>query len=139
VLTLGGQAIFLKLVKADVSEANSDTLFQVFLQTAPLTLGVMLVGIAMLREWFDDGMLVFIVATMFASLHLGSWLGGLGTLPSMGEGWLTLLFGGIAFYWKVYGPSLFVSSIVLGAFLAWVVNKLWPGPAAAKLFKANAK
>lgn len=132
-LTLGGQAVFLKLVKGDVSEASADTLLQVFLQTTPLTLAVMLVGVAVVRDWVDGFLQTILLSAvaLLVSLHLGSWLGGLGQPPAMENSVLGVVFGATVFYWKIYGASLFISSLVLGAFLAWVANKLWPQPKSA--------
>ncbi|MEO8505506.1 MAG: hypothetical protein ABI609_16545 [Acidobacteriota bacterium] len=136
-LTLGGQAVFLRLVKSDVSEASADTLFQVFVQTAPLTIAVAIVGLAIIRKWVDGFLKVVLLSAwvLFASLQLGSRLGRMGKLPTLGNGVLSVVFGATAFYWKIYGPSLFVSALVLGGFLAWVVNKVWPESKAAKLVR----
>ncbi len=128
VLTLGAQAAFLKLVSGVDSGEVASTLQNVFLQTAPFTIAVTIIGLTVMWKWIE-GFLQLIAVTgvvLFVSLVLGSYLGGLGKLPEVGGNPGMMLVSALKFYWGHYGPSLFVSSLILGIFLTWVMTKLWP-------------
>ena len=122
-LTLGVQAAFLNFVGGPGGEGGGAPLAQVFVQTAPLTIAVMIIAFAAMRDWFDSfGIWAFFSGvTLLISTWLGAWLGGLSRLPEGGN-----IFSLIAFYLGYYGPAHFLSSLILGVFLAWVVAKFWP-------------
>ena len=127
VLMLGVQAAFLKLVGGGEAR-GAETLSQVFLQATPLTIAVMMIVLAGMQTWFKDfgSFWMFVVVTSMLSLVLGCWWGGLGKLPNLEGGSWLLPFRALAFYWSRYGPSLFLSAVTLGTYLAWATNRLWP-------------
>jgi hypothetical protein len=126
-LTLGAQAAFVNFVGGPGGDGGAGTLAQVFVRTAPLTIAVMIIALAAMKEWFESfGIWVFFSGViLLVSTWLGAWLGGLSRLPSGGN-----IFSLIAFYLGYYGPAHFLSSLILGVFLAWVVTKFWPRKAA---------
>ena len=128
VLTLGAQAAFLKLVSGVASGEVASTLQNVFLQTAPFTIAVTIIGLTVVWNWIDGFLQLIAVSgvVLFLSLVLGSYLGGLGKLPEVGGNPVMMLVSALKFYWGHYGASLFVSSLILGIFLTWVISKLWP-------------
>jgi hypothetical protein len=46
-------------------------------------------------------------------------------MPSIQGNMISVFFKSLAFYWRHYGPSLFVSSLILGVFLATVLSRQW--------------
>jgi hypothetical protein len=128
VLTLGGQATFLTVTRAgSVDEAGAASVMRVFLQTAPLTVALTLITLAIIRKWWDEAssLLFFAGVMLLASLFLGSWFGGLGNVSSVQGNLGTVLFRSMAFYWRHYGARLFVSSLILGPFLAFNLSRQW--------------
>ena len=142
VLSLGAQTTFLKFVSAEsLNELGATTLLKVFLQTAPLTIAVMLIALAAIQEWWKEmaPLLFFAAAMLFLSVFLGSWFGGLGQMPSIQGNLGAVFFNSLAFYWRHYGPSLFLSSLILGVFLAWFMTKEGPQAIARIRRAAGAK
>ena len=128
ILGLGLQTVLMKLVKGH-GVAGED-LLPIFLQTAPLTIAVTLIVLSSLWKWVD-GPLQFIgigALILLASMYLGSYFGGPKELPKIDGHPVFSLPTIISFYWRVYGPGLFASAIILGSFLGWAANKLWPLP-----------
>lgn len=130
ILTLGAQGTFHKIVSAEnMTEIGDATLLKVFLQTAPLTIAVILITLAIMRKWWAEtaSTLFFAAVVLFLSVMFGSWFGGLGRLPAMQGNLGTVFFRALGVYWRAYGPGLFVSSLILGVFLAWTLENDWPG------------
>ncbi len=128
-LSLGAQTTFLKFVGAEsLNELGATTLLKVFLQTAPLTIAVTLIALAVIQKWWEETapLLFFAAAMLFLSVFLGSLLGGLGQMPSIQGNLGAVFFKSLAYYWRHYGPSLFLSSLILGVFLAWFMTKEGP-------------
>ncbi len=118
-----------KLVSTErMEDIGAATFIEVFLQTAPLTIGVMLIAMAVIRKWWTETgpLLFFSAAVLFASVFIGSWLGGLAGDASIQGNLGMVFFRTLRFYWRHYGPGLFLSSLILGVFLAWALSKEWP-------------
>lgn len=128
VLGLGLQTVLMKLVKGQ--GVGGEDLLPIFLQTAPLTMAVTLIVLSVLWKWVDGPVKFLVVAAMilFASLFLSLFLGDPKDLPKVKGHPVFSLHIMLAYYWRSYGPSLFASAVLLGSFLAWAANKLWPGP-----------
>jgi zinc ribbon protein len=127
-LTTGAGAAAVKLVTAGRGEALSDdTLVRLYMQTTPLTIAVTLIALSVIRKWWDDGAstLFFAAVVLLASVYLGSWFGNLGSLPSIQGSMITSSFRVLAFYWRHYGVSFFLASLLLGIFLAKVLSQQW--------------
>jgi hypothetical protein len=148
---LGLQAVILKALNPGSLDAEGAlSMFQVFAFTAPLTLAIIIVASVLLGPIryginYDAGVLyqslalaalVFFGTAWFCN-HLGIGAPGVtnkdmehdlgqlhGTLPVMSLQFIYLL---LARYTIAYGFPGFLSSIVLGAFLAWAFGaKLLP-------------
>lgn len=135
-LGLGAQGAFHKVVSAEnLREIGDATLLRVFLQTAPLTIAVILITLAIMRKWWAEAAstLFFAAVVLFLSVMAGSWFGGLGHLPAMQGNLGTVFFRALGVYWRAYGPSLFFSSLMLGVFLAWTLQNDWPGELVQRL------
>jgi hypothetical protein len=101
--------------------------------TAPLTVASAIVGIAVLRNWFTSllplsgfAAVMLIVATALSyNLGIGTSFDPFKTMPS---GPLHhILIRMLGRYYELYSPWAFISSLVVGGFLAWVwVKKLSP-------------
>ena len=126
VLGLGLQTVLMKLVKGQ--GIGSEDLLPIFLQTAPLSIAVTLIVLSMLWKWVEGpGQLLVVSAIiLFASLILSSFLSSPKDLPKIEGHPVFSLHIILSYYWRVYGPSLFASAVILGSFLAWAANKLWP-------------
>ena len=104
-------------------------LLRVFLQTAPLTVAVAIIALAHIRKWFDDfaQLLFFSAVALPASVLFASVVGNLGSLPSFASiNPVTFPTKALALYWRHYGASLLLSSLILGVFLAWAITKRLP-------------
>ncbi len=126
VLGLGLQTVLLKLVKGQ--GVGGEELLPIFLQTAPLTIAVTLIVISVLWKWVDGPALFLVVSAMilFVSLLVSHFLGSTKDLPKVEGHPVFSLHTMLLFYWSLYGPTLFASAVILGSFLAWAANKLWP-------------
>ena len=126
ILGLGLQTVLLKLVKGQ--GVGGEELLPVFLQTAPLTIAVTLIVLSVLWKWVDGPFkfVVFSAMILFGSLILSSFLGNPKDIPNITGHPVFSLHKMVLYYWNIYGPSLFASALILGSFLAWAANKLWP-------------
>lgn len=131
ILVLGLQATVLKMIGVANAgpQAGEVTLTTVFLQTAPFTIAVTLIIIVLIKDkstrQFSEVIGISCVI-LLGSVWLNSWLTGKGSLGSVLGNPFAIIFKTLSLYWLLYGASLFFSSIILGAFLAWTVTKLWP-------------
>ncbi len=121
-------------------------IWQVIVLTGPLTAAVALIGTGIIRGWVSGvpGFILLLLGTVVATTLLGNFLqwGGaikidpedlLGILAlivtsplnPIGNG-LRLLMALLTFlekYFQLYGAERFLSSLVIGAFLAWAWGK----------------
>jgi hypothetical protein len=106
-------------------------IWKAFVATAPLTTAVAIIGVGVLRGRID-GLWSFLFAaagTLLATAGIGHLLGMAGWIDlfDMWEEFPSNIFGflaavALAFlenYWRIYGPQMFASSLVVGLFLAW--------------------
>jgi hypothetical protein len=106
-------------------------IWKAFVATAPLTTAVAVIGVGVIRGRID-GVWTFLFAvagTLLLTAGIGHWLGLAGWIDlfDMWEEFPSNIFGFLvavsyAFlenYWRIYGPQLFASSLVVGLFLAW--------------------
>jgi hypothetical protein len=117
---------------------------EVLVLTAPLTVGVAFIVLAVLRGWLESMASIMIVSalalagTSYVAIHLVPWFGldanmlALATeragltgfasyfsLERIAELLFWLLFG----YWQHFGWWYFVSSFVVGAYVGWWLHK----------------
>jgi len=131
ILVLGLQATALKAIGLSIAPPGAPevTLTTVFLQTAPFTIAVTIIALVLRKEESSRGVwegFVLAAIVLAVSVYLNAWLTGkeIG-VPILGNPFVVVL-NTLTYYWQLYGASLFVSSIVLGVFLAWAIDHLWP-------------
>jgi len=116
--------------KMGVSEVL--TLVDLFLLTAPLTVGVAVIALGHIREWsffvWDSSSLArwsAPVIVLSVTTLLGAWL-GYGEVKPVTVWDSTFpparLVNILAGYLVAYGPFTFLSSVALGGYIAWVIN-----------------
>ena len=111
--------------------ASASPILAVIIDTVPLTMAIAILGVGILRGWFDEMhggqllllLLIFIIPFVFSALlgigDVANWRevkfeGGLpGIIPSL-----------LKYYWRTYGPGMFISSFVVGSFLAWAWGEM---------------
>jgi hypothetical protein len=110
-------------------------IWKAFAATAPLTTAVAVIGVGVLRGRIDGvwSFLFACAATLLLTAGIGHLLGLAGWIDlfDMWEEFPSNLFGFLAAvcyaflenYWRIYGPQLFASSLVVGLFLAWAWGK----------------
>jgi hypothetical protein len=110
-------------------------IWKAFAATAPLTTAVAVIGVGVLRGRIDGpwSFLFACAATLMLTSGIGHVLGLAGWIDlfDMWEKFPSNLFGFLAAvsyaflenYWRIYGPQLFASSLVVGLFLAWAWGK----------------
>jgi hypothetical protein len=106
-------------------------IWKAFVATAPLTTSVAVIGVGVIRGRIDGlwSFLFAVAGTLLVTAGVGHalGLGGWIDLFDMWEEFPSNVFGfllavSLAFlenYWRIYGPQLFASSLVVGLFLAW--------------------
>jgi len=106
-------------------------IWKAFVATAPLTTAVAVIGVGVIRGRIDGvwSFLFAVAAALLVTAGIGHWLGLAGWIDlfDLWEEFPSNLFGfllavSLAFlenYWRIYGPQLFASSLVVGLFLAW--------------------
>jgi hypothetical protein len=110
--------------------------WDIFAITAPLTIAIAVIGVSLIRKWFDEGLgyLWFAAGTVVGT----SWIGN---RVFDAPGWIDIwkitgsyrihpILLPLAFLWEysknyyyLYGNGRFASSLVIGSFLAWVWGK----------------
>ncbi len=101
------------------------TIWQVIVLTAPLTAAVAIVGAVAARGQLTGYPLVaFSTIVLGIATLLGNMLGiSAGVQPpweNMSDGAYAIFTKMVSNYYKAYGPWTFISSLVVGGFLAWV-------------------
>ena len=106
-------------------------IWKAFVATAPLTTAVAVIGVGVIRGRIDGvwSFLFAVAGTLLVTAGIGHWLGLAGWIDlfDMWEAFPSNVFGflvAVSFtflenYWRIYGPQLFASSLVVGLFLAW--------------------
>jgi len=106
-------------------------IWKAFVATAPLTTAVAVIGVGVLRGRIDGlwSFLFAVAGTLLVTAGIGHLLGLAGWIDlfDMWEEFPSNIFGFLvavsyAFlenYWRIYGPQMFASSLVVGGFLAW--------------------
>ncbi|MEQ1762182.1 MAG: hypothetical protein ABL984_03445 [Pyrinomonadaceae bacterium] len=130
-LVLGLQATALKLIGLSNAAPGAPevSLTTVFLQTAPFTIAVTIIALVLKKEESSRGVwegFVLAAIVLGASVYLNAWLTGKELGVSFFGNPFVVVLNTLLFYWKLYGASLFLSSIALGGFLAWAIDHLWP-------------
>jgi hypothetical protein len=106
-------------------------IWKAFATTAPLTVAVAAIGVGLIRGWLDGpGRFLFACAgTLILTAGIGHAV-GMGGWIDLAARWRDLPSGiyqlpiavmtlFLENYWRLYGPQMFASSFVVGAFLAW--------------------
>lgn len=132
IIVLGLQATAFKMIGLSNAAPGAPevSLMAVFLQTAPFTIAVTVILYVLLTEesrievW--EG-IVMAAIVLGGSVFLNAWLNGTGSGTSVLGNPLVVIFKTLTLYWELYGPALFISSILLGGFLAWAIDHLWQG------------
>ncbi len=127
ILLLNGfQAFFLKLTSNPVAFGGEEaaTLLQVLFLTFPLTLSLaLLISLvpSLTSEGVGYGHLIFAGLLLYAAAWLGNKVGApIPVVSDMAGGNpITFFVGAMRGYAVAYGPQLFISSFLLGGYIAW--------------------
>jgi hypothetical protein len=109
-----------------VAEARS--LWEVFSLTAPLTAAFAIFGVSLLRDWFENTFTwilfsagIIAATTVIANaLSFGAGVSIIDVLYASRFSPVNFVQNMVASYYAVYGFWSFMSSLVLGGFLAWI-------------------
>ena len=126
------QVLWKAAQSGSMGPAEASAIWQVLVLTAPFTLSVAIVGVALLRGWFngDDwfqaayfATFVLLAATLLAkALSIGASVEIEEVSPLR---WVPICWGiDLAYsYAKVYTPWMFFASTTIGGFLAWAWSR----------------
>lgn len=130
-ILVGVQTTLLKMIGMANAGPGAEeiSLLKVFLQTAPFTVAVAMIVTVWIKDsttrrvWEGTVLSAIVLAV---SIYLNSWLTGDSdsTVP-LGNPFV-MVMNSLLLYWRLYGAALFISSLILGSFLAWSINRLWP-------------
>jgi hypothetical protein len=143
-VTLGLQAGFVKILSPSISEKIIEVtghgwindaweIARLFLTTAPLSLGLTIVLSLLFKNGLDKpgesfGIVTLVTPIMLFLCGLVASTVGFAEFPSHdvvgSDSWaalfrLNLLINALASYYFGYGPSLFISSVLISVFLGW--------------------
>lgn len=145
-LISGLPAVCDSLCQTLIEAAVPTALVQLLKLTAPLTLSVAVVTLALRRDWLSWGGPVAAAGILLAGAWLGRWWGHDGAAEAVtlfsdagatASGAVTGAVNQLAGYWLVYGPRQFVLAVAAGVWM----GILWDGQLAAvvKLLRGESK
>lgn len=111
-----------------MGQSEMQSLWDVLVLTVPLTSAVAIFGALMLREVIDSVVHYLFLLVLVGTTLFSSWI-GLGSDVSLSETWERsknlndFLAHLLINYWAAYGSWNFISSLVVGGFLAWIWAK----------------
>lgn len=109
-----------------LDEARS--LWEVFSLTAPLTAAFAIFGVGLARDWFTNGYVTVVVAgaivaattVMANALSFGAGVSVADVLYASNYHPIQFAQNMVVRYYEIYGFWSFMSSLVMGGFLAWI-------------------
>ncbi len=134
------EAISSMLDPKTLSKDDAGVLISIFTSTLPVTVGVMIMVLAWFRNWFSElNYIFFCVAVVIASTVIFNHTGIQLLKTAIKESGTDKLFGVPVYifmhYLYAYGIWKTFSSLLLGAFGGWAVDRLYLAAANKKQFE----